>query len=211
MRPYYESDGVTIYRGDCRELIALLEPVDLVLTDPPYGVGYAEWDSVVLDPQSWLPDCIRHAPSVMVTPGNANQWDYPRPDWTAAWFRPGSVVRSRGGGFSHWEPVLIYGENRLPYDARSIKNTLQGIDWHPCAKPLDLFKWFISECSPLNGLVLDPFMGSATTLVAAKETGRRAIGIEIDEDYCRQAAERLEATQRPFLVPEPDERQEVLL
>ena len=184
-------DGITIIHGDCREILLQLEPVDLVLTDPPYGVGYAEWDQVLIDPASWLPRCRDLAECVMVTPGTANQWDYPKPSWTAAWFRPGSVVRSRGGGFSHWEPCLIYGENRLPFDAKRIDNQAQNIKGHPCPKPLDLFRWFIWECSDFGDTVLDPFMGSGTTLRAAKDLGRRAIGIELEEKYCEIAAKRL--------------------
>jgi DNA modification methylase len=191
MKPYYEHAGVTIYHADCREILPQLDLVDLVLTDPPYGVGFAEWDSTVVDPDSWLPRCRELAECVMVTSGNGNMWDYPKPDWTAAWFRPGSVQRSRGGGFSHWEPVLIYGKNRLPFDAKQIANTLQHVDGHPCPKPLDLFRWFIWECSSFDGIVLDPFMGSGTTLRAAKDLGRKAIGIEIEERYCEIAAKRL--------------------
>ena len=190
VKPYFEDGAVTIYHGDCRDILPTLGPVDLVLTDPPYGVGLAEWDEF-LAPELWLPLAQAVAALVMVTPGNANQYSYPPPTWTAAWFRPGSVQRAYGGGFSHWEPILIYGKNPLPYDARQIANLQQGVDGHPCAKPLYLFQWLIENATQPTQSVCDPFMGSGTTLRAAKDLGRRAIGIEIEERYCEIAAKRM--------------------
>jgi DNA modification methylase len=132
------------------------------------------------------------APIVIFTPGNGSQYAYPKPDWTLGWFRPGSVQRAAGGGFSHWEPLLVYGKNPMPFDAKEfIANTGEGGNGHPCAKPLPVFKWIVSAASPTDGLIVDPFMGSGTTLRAAKDLGRRAIGIEIEERYCEIAAKRL--------------------
>ena len=210
--PYYSHAGVTIYHGDCREILPEIPSgsVDLVLTDPPYGVGFADWDTSVIDPTSWLDACRLLSDCVMVTTGNTNQYEYPRPDWTAAWFRPGSVQRAGGGGFSHWDPVLIYGRNRLPFDCKQIANRPQPVDGHPCPKPLDLFRWFVSECSVSDDLILDPFMGSGTTLVAAKQLGRRAIGIEIEEKYCEIAVRRLAQEVLPLEPSVPEPEQEVL-
>src|SRR3990167_4837541 len=111
MKPYYgPHNGITIYHGDCREVMPLvLDGVDLVFADPPYGVNFAEWDSTVPD-VAWI-DIPRSAGIlVMVTTGDRNHYAYPRPDWTAAWARPGSIQRADGGGFSHWEHILIYGK-----------------------------------------------------------------------------------------------------
>ena len=193
MTPYYQDDYATIYHGDARDILPHLEPVDLVLTDPPYGVGYAEWDSEIISASSWLPFCQENAPIVLVTPGNGNQYDYPKPIWTGCWFRPGSIQHAKGGqGFSHWEPILIYGKNPLSFDAKRINNTNQGLgSLHPCPKPLDLFKWLIDQSTESGETILDPFMGSGTTLRAAKDLGRKAIGIEIEEKYCEIAVDRL--------------------
>jgi DNA modification methylase len=189
MKPYYEHAGITIYHGDCLEVMSRLQEVDLVLTDPPYGVGYAEWDNSVPD-MKWLDMARILSKLVILTPGNGSQYLYPKPDWTACWFRPGSVQRAANGGFSHWEPLLIYGKNPLPFDAKEFNpQTGQANSGHPCTKPLSVWKWIMSNCPGIS--VLDPYMGSGTTCVAAKDLGRNAVGIEIEEKYCEIAAKRL--------------------
>lgn len=194
MTPYYDLDGVTIYHGDCREILPEIPDVGLVLTDPPYGVGHAEWDEKIYDPRDWLVPLFGRATTILVTPGNSNLFRYPEPTWICSWFRPGSVQRAANGGFSHWEPVLVYGEHRFAYDAKRINaNTKAGKLGHPCAKPLELFLWLAAE-SKTEGTVLDPFVGSGTALVAAKMLGRRAIGIDVEERYCEIAVERLRQT-----------------
>ena len=102
-----ESEGCIVC-ADCLEVMPLMvnDCVDLVLTDPPYGVKYAEWDSAV--PGNWLGEARRVAQYVVFTPGNGNQPLYPPPIWTLCWARPGSIQRVRKGvGFSHWEPGLV--------------------------------------------------------------------------------------------------------
>jgi DNA modification methylase len=191
MTPYYQDDYVTIYHGDCRDVLPDLPKVDLVFADPPYGVGFAEWDSEILE-MEWLNVCRNLADTVYVTPGNGNQYDYPKPTWTAAWFRPGSVQLAKGGPgfkFSHWEPILCYGTGDLSVDCKQINaNTGLGYLEHPCPKPETLLNWLIGDFKT----ILDPFMGSGTTLRAAKDLGRKAIGIELEEKYCEIAAKRME-------------------
>ena len=198
MKPYYEHNGITIYHGDCLEILPELEPVDLVLTDPPYGIEYSTWDKTVPRPQDWLYQCIAKAKTVYVTPGVNQGILYPQPTWTMAWFRPGSIQRTReGSGFSHWEPILVYGKYISNVDAKQIKAIPQkDAKGHPCPKPLELFKWLVSPKVFIT--ILDPFMGSGTTLVAAKGLGRKAIGIEIEEKYCEIAVRRLAQEMLPF-------------
>jgi len=186
---FYEDDWATIYCGDCRIILPMLEPVDLVLTDPPYGVNKAEWDKEIIPPITWLPLCQSICRLILITPGNKNQWEYPRPDWTAAWFRPGSIQRAAGGGFSHWEPILIYGNNPLPFDCKQFNANQEPTDGHPTPKPILLFRWLISESQ--SETILDPFLGSGTTCVAAKNLNRKSIGIEINPKYCEIAVKRL--------------------
>lgn len=198
MRPYYEHAGITIYHGDCLDVLPGLGAVDLVVTDPPYGVGYAHWDSAV-PPMTWLEWSRANARLVVFTPSNGSQYLYPPPTWTLCWARPGSVQRAFGGGFSHWEPILVYGD-RNPYDVDCRvfpPNTGAGKTGHPCPKPTRLMTWLISG-SGFSGTVLDPFAGSGTTLIAAKDLGRRAIGIEIEERYCEIAAKRLSQEVLPL-------------
>lgn len=198
-KPYYDDGkGIVIYNADCRDVLPQLEKVDLVLTDPPYGVDIAEWDATIIPTEDWLPLVRCLSPTVLVTPGNGNQWYYPKPDWEAAWFRPGSVQRVRKGtGFSHWEPILIYGNNVMPFDAKMFPANQERIIGHPCPKPIKLFRWLITS-HPQAKTILDSFMGSGTTLRAAKDLGRQAIGIEIEEKYCEIAAKRLSQEVMPL-------------
>jgi site-specific DNA-methyltransferase (adenine-specific) len=194
VNPYYQDSAVTIYHGDCREILADFPKLDLVLTDPPYGVKLegSPWDKSIPLPQEWLYPLLGKTITILITPGNGNQGVYPRPTWTLSWFRPGSVQHAlRAKCFSHWEPILLYGENRFDVDAKEFSpNNPDSNNGHPCPKPLKLFSWLISG-SNVEGVTIDPFMGSGTTLRAAKDLGRKAIGIEIDERYCEIAACRM--------------------
>ena len=189
MTPYYSEDGITIYHGDCREVLPSIDG-DLVVTDPPYGMNKAEWDRGVLPPDEWLPIAKMIGP-VLVFCGVVGMRDYPPADWTMAWVRLGSTQRNGAlGGFNNWEPILTYGLKSLVNDVISVPNFPDdaSVD-HPTPKPLRLMLRLLSICP--DGVVVDPFMGSGTTLRAAKDLGLRAIGIEIEERYCEIAAKRL--------------------
>lgn len=193
MKPYYERDGIVIYHGDALEVLPTLErdSIDLVLTDPPYGVGLAEWDEKLV-PMEWLTECRRVARTVAFTPGVTHMWKYPAPDWSFCWARPASVQRNGLGGFNHWELFLIYGRPKLLIDLVVLPHSgnTEQLD-HPCPKPLPLLRSLVERLSDPGDIILDPFMGSGTTLRAAKDLGRKAIGIEIEERYCEVAAKRL--------------------
>jgi site-specific DNA-methyltransferase (adenine-specific) len=202
--PYYEDDSVTIYHGDCREITPTLPDAqfDLAFADPPYGVdfGYGEEydDEGGEDYAVWMSatasELQRLATIVLVTPGIRNLWSWPTPTWVLSWHKPGSTRRSDLGGFNIWEPVLMYGKRRIYNDAHrlpSAPNLSSDTGSHPCPKPLRLLTWLVGEASDPGGLVLDPFMGSGTTLRAAKDLGRKAVGIEIEERYCEIAARRM--------------------
>ena len=199
MTPYYEHAGITIYHGDCREVLPSLEPMDLVLTDPPYGVRfkYTEaYEDTFEGYTEFAMDVFRaaraKAPVMLITTGMKNLWLYPPADWVLCWAKPGSTRRSALGGFNEWEPVLVYGKPRIYNDFKYLPDCVNHSDQsgeHPCPKPLELYKWLLNSCPGES--VLDPFIGSGTTLRAAKDLGRRAIGIEIEEKYCEIAAKRL--------------------
>jgi len=174
-----------------------------VLTDPPYGIGeaYASHDDTKLNLKQLIGESIelirRAAPAVLLTPGVANVHEYPKPDWMMAWVTPAGAG-SGPWGFCCWQPVLAYG--KCPYLSRGLGRRHDYIihtesaekNGHPCPKPLGLWKLLMVRGSPNEGeLILDPFCGSGTTLLAAKETNRRAIGIELEEKYCEIAANRL--------------------
>lgn len=192
MKPYYDHAGITIYHGDCREVMPGLKgQIDIVATDPPYGLGFRSesWDSCI--PEWWLESARAIAPVVVFTTAPTTMWDYPRPDWVLCWYRPASSSRSPSGGFNHWSPVLVYGNGAPSPDSINL-HAIQHAQYrgfaHPSPKPLALYRWLIKAW---EGVVLDPFMGSGTALRAAKDLGRRAIGIEIEEKYCEIAAKRL--------------------
>ena len=197
IKPYYDHAGITIYHGDCREILPQLEPVDLVLTDPPYGVNKAFWDeSFLID---WIPLAAKATTNALaITPGVSNLLYLPRSvgELNYKWTLSCRIInaRMRGAiGFGNWIPCVVYVRaNGSIYtcnqDAGEI--TINGLmPAHPSPKPFDAIRFFLSKLP--GGSILDPFMGSGTTLVAAKNLGRKAIGIEIEEKYCEIAAKRL--------------------
>lgn len=201
MKPYYDEDGITIYHADCREVLPTLTG-DAVITDPPYGVdlaygqGYDDTRDQYPAFVAWIAEvCQIAAPLVAITPGIRNLWLYPPATWVLSWHKPGSTRRSDLGGFNEWEPILFYGKKVLYHDAlrlpsvANLSGSLAGE--HPCPKPLRLMAWLVGELTEQGQTVIDPFMGSGTTLRAAKDLGRKAIGIEIEERYCGIAVQRL--------------------
>jgi site-specific DNA-methyltransferase (adenine-specific) len=204
VKPYYERDGITIYHGDCREILPSLK-ADVVVTDPPYGVafkgkatkhtkasgGYTTEDSAVVGP-----DTIRLALPLVeraaVFTGTRLAFRYPPPaDIGCVYCPSGAGIGT--WGFTCMHIVLFYG----PRPTAACKpSSIQSFDvagksGHPCPKPLSWMKWLVNLASIEGETILDPFMGSGTTLVAAKLEGRKAIGIEIEERYCEIAAKRL--------------------
>ena len=206
MKPYYDESGITIYHADCREVLPALseQGARLGFADPPYGVGFKYGDSYQdIGDGAYLSMILtafgelRHAAStVCVTPGMRFAYAYPQPKWILAWFKPGSTRQSGIGGFNTWEPILLYGENKRMYqDALRLPDAANHASGpaaeHPCPKPLRLLTWLIEGLTDPGDLVIDPFAGSGTTLRAAKDLGRKAIGIEIEERYCEIAVKRL--------------------
>jgi len=198
---YYSDDAVAIAHGDCREILPLLGPVDLVLTDPPYGVGmdYASYDDT---PENWrelmeflIPWAKVNAQMLIMPCARimALPWIYQTfpPDWLMAWYK-GSPGTSAWTGFNDWEPHLVYGKVKGIQMHDYIQATPEPFtNGHPCPKPLRWGKWLIERASFPDQTILDPFCGSGTTLRAAKDLGRKAIGIEIEERYCEITARRM--------------------
>jgi site-specific DNA-methyltransferase (adenine-specific) len=206
---YYSDESVTIYHADCRDLLPLLE-ADVVLTDLPYGIGvdygatYTD-DADTLDALvvATMPAMQACAPVVALTCGIGNWWRYPEPTWVLCWHQSNAPTASGRWGFNQWQPVLVYGKD--PYLVRlrgrrsdTVSVGASGRDLiaarksdHPCPKPLGAWKKIMLRLSPdITDTFVDPFMGSGTTLVAAKYAGRKAIGIEVNEAYCEVAANR---------------------
>ena len=195
-----------IYQGDCLELMKDIpdNSIDLVLTDPPYGVGL-EYDIYNDSEENWyllmdkvIPEMIRVGKMVILPSCQIKRLDWfyknHKPDWLVCWYK-GSTGHSAYIGFNDWEPHLVYGKNNTNmhdyfYAQPEIKK-----NGHPCPKPLSWAKWIIKRATKPNDLVLDPFIGSGTTAVACKALKRRYIGIDINKDYKDNTNERLRKTK----------------
>jgi len=210
MKPYYQDKWVTIYHGDCREILPQLDvKVDLVLTDPPYNgdIKYGEgtndsrdWDMYI----DWIVGSIRLCETICNGPviyflshhGLIKCIQVYAPHWVGAWFQPcpsGNPVGKVGATLimPYWEPFLVYGNLKTikaslpdycvsPVNSERLK--------HPCPKPQSVMARIIASGDWQT--VLDPFLGSGTTCYCAKKLNRYSIGIEIEEKYCEIAARR---------------------
>lgn len=210
MKPYYEQDGITIYHGDCREVLPSLDGFDAGFADPPYNVNlkYDEHDDSMSDAEylAWTREwfsALRSAVDgcIAVTPGMVSvpMWlaDIERTHFLVAWTKANNNSRNYIGptsGYQCWEPVLLYGKSKATMLRDWIDcpiNLQREVGGHPCPKPLRLLRHLIEGLVPVGGSIIDPFLGSGTTLVAAKGSGRNGIGIERSEAYCEIAAKRL--------------------
>lgn len=208
--PYYQDSHCTIYHGDCREIMPSIN-TDLVIADPPYNAGLSYGDGTNdsmswVDYTRWLSICIElmeassSGPVFVFLSVNGLLALVPVrcPRHVCVWNKPMSFSARLGGSpfLPHWEPCAVFGKvhgigGRVPdwYLSDVWSHNTAPRNGHPCPKPESLLTQIIAA-SPAE-TVLDPFMGSGTTLRAAKDLGRRAIGIDIEERYCEIAARRL--------------------
>lgn len=213
MQPYYQDDHVTLYHGDCRE-VTEWRAADVVVTDPPYGIGvranYASRKRAALARCNDFPDIAGDDqpfdPSHLLTAGKpavlfgANHYADklpPSPTWLV-WDKLDGLKSDRPVGFNDQADCELAWSNlggpaRL-YSQRWMGAMKMGRDasvrrQHPTQKPVELMCWVLVQCPA--GVVADPYAGSGSTLRAAKDLGRKAIGVELDERYCEIAAKRL--------------------
>jgi len=219
VKPYYADDLVTLYLGDCREVTEWLA-ADVLVTDPPYGRGAAGIDgsnrsmTKANRPTDKSPRPILGDEDTSVRDAALAAWGerpavvfgdlrIPVPAGTkqVAVFAkpPGSGYRSTAGFRRDADAIYLL---HLPatYGGRSsiIPTAASRANWpsgpavrygHPHAKPVDVMETLIAACPP--GVIADPFAGAGSTLVAARNLGRRAIGVELKEQYAERAAKRL--------------------
>ncbi len=201
-KPDYERDGIALYCGDCRDVMAAMPDgyVDAVVTDPPYGVNIAEWDSE-MPPQPVLDECLRAASGTVMWFAAAKMLyqlaDYqPRPDRTLVWAPSFTLAKSsKGWCFYRYHPIAVW---RHPKSQRGIgsdvlRHKCDGRNWwfHPGTKPLDLMSDCVQFASK-GGVVLDPFAGSGTTGVACVKLGRSFVGVEKSREYFDIACRRVD-------------------
>lgn len=210
-KPYYTDENCTIYHGDSREILPYMDPVDLLLTDPPYGLNEAagknkrrgqlamakdygdkSWDKKRIDSDLLLLALGLSKYSIIF--GGNYYADILSPQ--SCWL----VWDKENGGSDFADCELAW--TSLPGAVRLIKYRWNGMlkekpeqRFHPTQKPLDVISWCIRQADlkskQTNTNILDPFMGSGTALRAAKDLGRVAIGIDFEEEYCEIAAKRL--------------------
>lgn len=209
IKPYYESGGITIYHGDCRDIFPALT-WDVMITDPPYGIDYrlhnrgfrpASWVDGAIESdkdtslRDWVVGQLCGKPSIMF-----GTWKARRPEHIRAvliWDKGpacgmGDLKFPWKGSY---EEIYVFGQGWSGHRDESVLKGHTVVSWetqgrmHPTQKPVSLIGHFIEKAP--TGVLIDPFMGSGTTLVAAKELGRMAIGIEVEEKYCEIAVKRL--------------------
>lgn len=227
MKPYYSDSDVTIFHGDCRDVLPSISSEAVVISDPPYNRGYHyhsytdSLDSSEYLKLLWLalrpPSVLLHYPTDIIQFCVSVGW---QPTRCVAWvYHANTRFQWRMLSWFGIEPA--FGYVKQPYKNQTDKRVLKLMDagsagtdlydwWHieqvknvsdektdhPCQIPeLVMERAIAITPSPL---VVDPFMGSGTTLVAAKKLGRQAIGIELDERYCEIAAKRLAQNVLPL-------------
>jgi DNA modification methylase len=203
-------DGIALIHGDCRDVLPLLPKVDLVLTDPPYGIDLQnhamgkeranrDW-TIAGDSDSTVGDFVCHWAATLPLIVFAN----PKRPWPGQWrqhlvWEKGEHVSGGGDPGLCWKPSweLIQVARNYPLrgrrDGAVIRLQAEKDDYklHPSPKPVALMKYLIDKATHEGNVVLDACCGSGTTLIAAKQLNRRAIGIEIEERYVEIAANRL--------------------
>mgnify|MGYP002714394285 CR=1 FL=1 len=211
LTPYYEDECVTLYHADCLQHLDLLDRADVLVTDPPYGMSYTGFGGRKGEPR-------RHEGRLTIA-GDKNtaardvitenwgtrpalifgSWRKPRPvntrhrliwskgtdpgmgDLTMPWGNSDEEIYVLGKGWAGKR-----GSNVLTYPKPPVSNRPD----HPTPKPVPLMERLLEACPP-EWVIIDPFAGSGSTLRAAKNLGRRAIGVEIEERYCEIVANRL--------------------
>lgn len=218
MEPYYQDDWVTLYHGDCLELADMWTGADVLVTDPPYGVSFRS---------AWRSETGRFAPIVgddtIDARDRALQAWGERPalvfgTWRAE--RP-SAVRQRLIWAKGDDPGL--GDLNMPWGYGDEEIYVLGSGWvggrrtnvyrfpkvaaannpgHPTPKPIPLMEALLEHVE-VAWRIADPFAGSGATLLAARNLGRQAVGVELEEGYCEIIARRLERTPPPMLATVP--------
>lgn len=239
MKPYYERDGITIYHGDCRDVLPTLAPVDCVITDPPYQ----SLDANVLagtttrlvarngkrlsaDDEGWFDtlsaceilDVLAACRGLLLETGALYVFADVKsglelfPGWTRnviVWDKQAIGMGYAWRRMHEWIAYQPMKGHRLRDLGKGDIIRCPGIEekQHPTEKPVGVISPLIQNSTDPGETVLDPFMGSGTTLRAAKDLGRKAIGIELSERWCEVAARRLEQEVLPLGFEQVQQRE----
>jgi DNA modification methylase len=207
IKPYYEEPGITIYNADCRDVLPQIEQVNLILTDPPFGKklsNHSQGKDRRLDTYNICGDESQELGNSVLSffVGPRIVFASPMMPWNGKWnqwliWDKGPAVGGGGDFQRYWKfsyeliQVSMLGILLGQRDEAILHYWVGPTDskLHPAQKPLGLIKYLVGKVEAQT--ILDPFMGSGTTLRAAKDLGRKAIGIEIEKKYCDIAIERL--------------------
>jgi hypothetical protein len=225
MKPYYADSTVTLYLGDCRDATEWLD-ADVLVTDPPYGRAWRQGrsrrgrcaddshpgiagdkDTTTRDDAIRLWGAARCAvvfgDLLLSAPAGTKQvCVYRKPVDTGTKGAMGGFRRDVEAVFlvGPW-PAGLNGRSSVLATGATLQGTASGMAGrygHPHAKPVDVMETLIAHCPP--GVIADPFAGGGSTLIAARNQGRRAVGVEIDERFCEAIAKRLSADVLPLDV-----------
>ena len=219
LKPAYDSEGIRLYEGDALTVLPQLdaESVDCVITDPPYNIGKDFGSGPAADRrkdyEQWLAEIWSHC-GRLAKEGSflvfTNRISYlpigllcaPDP-WrffhVEVWHKPLALAGVWYGVAPHWEPIFVYVKGkpwrpfRSPFVMSDVHehNVETNRNGHPTVKPEGLIAGLMEHYAPLDGVVLDPFIGSGTTAVVAQRLGRRCIGIDMSMKFISGAIERL--------------------
>jgi len=218
MKPYYQDDYVTLFHGDCREVVPTLGRFDLLLTDPPYGIDYGRaggfsashgwsqnrenvgWDACRVSSDIMLAT-MEVCDTQIIWGGNYYTdilppsmrwlvWDKVQRGFSLADCEMAWTNQNRASR------VFTYARGNESGFAPGLRHGDKGFcNTHPTQKPLALMEWCISIADKSTGApvqtILDPFAGSGTTGRAAKDLGRKCVLVEREERYCEIAAKRM--------------------
>lgn len=217
MKPYYEHGGITLYLGDCREIMANWVPGALILTDPPYGINYnprrarrstepgrdrgrwnsIDWDRIPGDDEPFDPTHLIKWDCILWGANNYAHHLPPTNGWLF-WDKMKAKGFEGGHGELAWTNLINSPKKFAHLWDGFRRDSERGEHHHPTQKPVELMRWCIQLVPAPGALVIDPYMGSGTTLVAAKQECRPAVGIDISEKMCEVAALRLAQEVLPF-------------
>jgi len=215
MKPYYETPLGRLWHGDCVDGMEHISSVDLVLTDPPYGISngekvccqdggkipgieYGEYDWDTLPDKQVFTRMISISKNQIIFGGNyftkylepTNSWIF----WDKIKFPNGSRPTNSDGELA-WTS-FSFPMKKITHLWRGMIKEAPEKRHHPTQKPVGLFVQIINLYSKSTDLILDPYSGSGTTLIACERLKRRWIGIEIEEKYCEIAAKRIEQERK---------------
>ena len=235
IEPTWERDGIKLFLADCRDVLPHLGTVDAVVTDPPYGISLEVHSH---NRNKWGKDWFCEGDEDQKIGIAAIEWAFslglpiisfasPERPWPGPWqqflvWDKGPAVGGGGNKDTHWKKtweliqVANTGELSGQRDEAVLKywvspNFRNDFEFHMCQKPVGLLGYLIGKATSDSAVVLDPFMGSGSTIVAALRLGRRAIGIEKEERYFAIAVKRIENELNAHPLFEPRLKQGSLL